>query len=58
MIRLLAIVITPPDKVRWKKSSLTFGYASRLLSLFRKPSMAAAAAACWSRAPRRHQEPD
>lgn len=37
--RLLPIVMMPPDSVRWKKSSLTFGYASKLLSLLRKPSM-------------------
>lgn len=39
MTRLLTTVITPPEYVRVKKSSLTFGYASRLFNLLNSPSI-------------------
>lgn len=39
MTRLLTTVITPPEYVRVKKSSLTLGYASKFFNLFSIPSM-------------------
>ena len=39
MTMLLTMVMTPPENVRVKKSSLTLGYASRFLSLPSTPSI-------------------